>query len=226
MTALRVLIGILFTVLPLFAQSFPADSGETEAALQMHQFQSYLNSKLLLPAENEAQTAFSSLLLLPEASMNAVQTTAARPRAVTYSSGYSTRAKIHKYASIATLPLFAAEAVVGQKLFDRTDSESDSLRSMHSGLAAGMGVLFGVNTVTGVWNMIEDRKSSGGHRKRLIHSILMLAADAGFVATAALTPGEREDGLNSNNRASTHRAVAYGSMGVATIGYVYMLLAK
>lgn len=226
MTALRVLFGILFSVLPLFAQSFPADPGETEAAFQMHPFQSYLNSKLSLPAGNETQAAVSSLLLLPEASMNAAQTIASRPRAVTYSSGYSTRAKIHKYASIATLPLFAAEAVVGQKLFDKNDSESDSLRSVHSGLAAGMGVLFGVNTVTGVWNMMEDRKSSGGHKKRLIHSILMLAADAGFVATAALAHGDDDEEFKSNNRASTHRAVAYGSMGVATIGYVYMLLAK
>ena len=226
MTALRISIGILFGVLPLFGQSFPAEMGGTEVAFQMRPFLSYMNSNLAQPLGDEAQGTVSSLLLLPQATVNAAQTTASRPKAVTYSNGYATRAKIHKYASIATLPLFVAEAVVGQKLLDERDSESGSLRSMHSGLAAGMGVLFGVNTVTGVWNMWEDRKNPSGHKKKMIHSILMLAADAGFVATAALAPGGDDDESGSSNRASTHQAVAYGSMGVATIGYVYMLLAK
>ena len=49
----------------------------------------------------------------------------------------------------------------------------------------------------------------------------MLGADAGFLATAMLAPGE--DG--SGNR-STHRAVALTSMGVAVASYVFMLLTR
>jgi hypothetical protein len=58
-------------------------------------------------------------------------------KAVSISSGFSTRHKIHKYASYATLPLLAAEGVFGQKLLDSTGNVSGSLRSTHSALAGG-----------------------------------------------------------------------------------------
>jgi hypothetical protein len=136
------------------------------------------------------------------------------------SSMYFTRRKIHKYASYATLPLLAAEAVVGQKLMDR-DSESKSLRSVHTGLAAGMGGLFGLETVTGVWNMLEARKVAPVNKKRLFHGILMLAADAGFFATAATAPHD-----DDHHSGTTHQTIAYTSIGVAAFGYVYGLFAK
>jgi hypothetical protein len=136
------------------------------------------------------------------------------------SSMYFTRRKIHKYASYATLPLLAAEAVVGQKLMNG-DSESKSLRSVHTGLAAGMGGLFGLETVTGVWNMLEARKVGPVNKKRLFHGVLMLAADAGFFATAATAPDDDE-----RHSGSTHQAIAYTSIGVAAFGYIYGLIAK
>ncbi len=156
------------------------------------------------------------------------QAPSSRPRAFTYGNGYLVRQKIHKYASIATLPLFVSEAIVGQKLFDRAPGEGDSLRSAHSALAAGIGVLFGVNSVTGVWNMWEARKDPNGRGKRMFHGILMLAADAGFVATAATAPHRKENaqGVRVTGDASTHRAVAFASFGVATVAYVYMLFAR
>jgi hypothetical protein len=149
-----------------------------------------------------------------------------RRRAVTYSDAYLLRRKIHKYASFATVPLFISEIAVGQKLFHGGGSES--LRSVHSGLAAGIAVLFGVNSVTGVWNLWEGRKDPNGRGKRMFHGILMLAADAGFVATGALAPGEHEDGRwgTSGDRRSAHRTVAFTSMGVAAFGYLYMWLAR
>ena len=55
----------------------------------------------------------------------------------------------------------------------------------------------------------------------MTHGIMMLGADAGFVATAMLAPGDDGGG----NR-STHRAVAITSMGVATASYVFMLLTR
>jgi len=60
----------------------------------------------------------------------------------------------------------------------------------------------------------------------ITHSLLMLASDAGFVATAAMAPeGEDEFEGNSDDR-SRHRAVAISSIGVATAGYVMMLFWK
>ncbi len=142
-----------------------------------------------------------------------------RPQAFEYSDGYRTRLKIHKYASYATLPLFAAQYAVGQKLYD--GNASDGTRSAHGALAAGTAALFAVNTVTGVWNLREGRKDPNHHNKRMVHGMLMLAADAGFVATGMLAP-ESELGESSGNR-STHRTVALTSMGVATVAYLMML---
>lgn len=175
----------------------------------------------------EAKRFLWAGLMLPSAESASAQQRASRPKAVSLSNGYMVRRKIHKYASIATLPLFVSELIVGERLRDEssTDTESSSLRSAHSGLAAGLGVLFGVESVTGVWNMMEARKYPG-HKKRFFHGILMLAADAGFVATAATAP-HREDRLEGrNDDVSTHRALAYTSIGIATVSYVYMLIAK
>jgi hypothetical protein len=162
---------------------------------------------------------------LPDSQAAPAQKTPTRPKAVSYSDAYLLRRKIHKYASFATMPLFVAEAVVGQKLYDGNGSES--LRGVHSGLAAGVAVLFGVNSVTGVWNLWEARKDPNGRTKRMVHGILMLGADAGFVATGALAPDEEEGRhTQTGSGRSTHRTVALTSMGVAAISYLYMLIAR
>jgi len=152
---------------------------------------------------------------------------ARRPVAVEYSEGYRTRLKIHKYASYATLPLFVAQFAVGQKLYN--GNGSDSARSWHGALAAGTAVLFGVNTVTGVWNLSEGRKDPNHRTKRMVHGILMAVADAGFVATGLTAPESEHDGgefayEGGGNNRSTHRAVALTSMGIATVAYLMMLI--
>jgi hypothetical protein len=146
------------------------------------------------------------------------QASAPPPRAFEYSDGYRLRAKIHKISSYSTLPLFAAEAIVGQSLYsDPTSAKKDA----HLAVAAGIGALFAVNTVTGVWNLVEARKDPMNRRRRVAHGLLMLAADAGFLATAALGP-ESEHGEVEGSRA-THRAVAFTSIGLATAGYLIMI---
>ena len=144
--------------------------------------------------------------------------------AIEYSDAYKMRAKIHKVASLATIPLFAAEGIVGQKLYNaRVNLEpTGTLKSGHLALAAGIGALFAVDTATGVWNLLESRHDPTHRTKRWVHSLLMLGADAGFLATAATGPGHERFFADSDG-ASTHRAIAFTSIGAATAGYLIML---
>lgn len=142
-----------------------------------------------------------------------------RPIAIEYSDAYNSRRKIHMIASYATIPLFAAQYWAGEKLFD--DRENSSAKSLHGALTIGIASLFGVNTVTGVWNLWEARKDPNGRTRRLVHGLMMLGADAGFAATGALAP----DDDNSAGR-STHRTVAITSMGISVASYVYMLVTR
>ena len=141
------------------------------------------------------------------------------PRAFEYSDAYRLRAKIHRISSFATLPLFGTEAILGQSLYS---DPSSSKKTAHLAVAGGIGALFAVNTVTGVWNLVEARNDPNKRGRRLLHGIMMLGADAGFLATAALGP-ESEHGESEGSR-STHRAVAFTSIGLASAGYLVMLL--
>jgi hypothetical protein len=148
----------------------------------------------------------------------------ARPVAIEYSDAHGTRAKIHKYASWATLPLLGTELVLGQKLFNDPNSLTSNLRGVHGAVGAGLIAFFGVQSVTGLWNLVESNQAPG-HTKRLVHGILMLAAEGGMVAAAASAPGNsRNDLINFDTRAATHRDIAYVSIGVGTGGYLMMLL--
>jgi hypothetical protein len=147
-----------------------------------------------------------------------VQTSAPPAVAFEYSDGYRLRATIHRISSFATLPLFGTEAVLGQSLYSNpTGAKKDA----HLAVAAGVGALFAVNTATGVWNLIEARKDPANRGRRLAHGLMMLGADAGFLATAALGP-ESEHGRVEGSR-GTHRAVAFTSIGLASASYLIML---
>jgi hypothetical protein len=148
-----------------------------------------------------------------------------RPRAVEYSDAYYTRLTIHRYASYAELPLFAAEYALGQRILngDRTgDIASSGTRSAHRIVAGGLGALFAVNTVTGVWNLIEARKDPAGRTRRDLHALGMLLADAGFLYTASLA-GDARESVDAANR---HRNAAIASIGVATASTLMMWLWK
>ena len=145
-----------------------------------------------------------------------------RPLAIEYSEGHETRAKIHKYVSWATLPLIGTEFWLGQRLYDNPGSDDD-LRGVHGTVGAGLIGLFAVQSVTGVWNLLEAG-SAPGHKKRLTHGLIMLAAEGGFIAAAAMAPGHSRTGISLDADRSTHRTVAVVSMGVGTAGYLWMLL--
>ena len=148
--------------------------------------------------------------------------------AVQHSNGYETRAKIHKYASYATLPLFAGEIALGQSLFNSSTGGSGN-KGVHSAVGAGIIGLFGVNTVTGTWNLFgEGWQEQNGRALRLVHGLLMMAADGGFAATWALAPHGDNFRTSStfDHDKRIHRDVALASIGVGTAGYLVMLLAN
>jgi hypothetical protein len=124
------------------------------------------------------------------------------------------------------------ELFLGQSLYS---NPTESKKTAHLAVATGIGVLFGVNGVTGVWNLMEARKDPNGHTKRTIHGILMLAASGGFLATAATGPhsdlGEHDgggtgDGGGSSGNRSLHRGIAFTSIGLATASYLIMLIGR
>jgi hypothetical protein len=148
------------------------------------------------------------------------QSPAPRHVAFEYSDAYKTRAKIHKYAAVATLPLFATELYLGQSIYN---TPSDSKKNAHIAIGTGIIGLYAVQGVTGVWNLVEANKDPNGHKRRLIHGILMLASGAGFAITPMTAPGRRDRLESGSSSASTHRAVAFTSIGIGTAGYLMML---
>ena len=192
--------------------SFIVDGGDFEAAAAPANA-----DPCALPADEAPRAEAAAQAPLSAAAATAVATQAARPMAFEYSDGYQTRMKVHKIASFATLPIFVAQAVVGQKLYN--GDASDSMRSAHKALVGATAALFAVNTVTGVWNLTEGRKDPNHKTKRMMHGLLMLAADAGFVATGMLAPESEhefsDNGFESTgggHSQSTHRTVALSSM--------------
>ena len=152
-------------------------------------------------------------------------TPARRRKAVEVSDAYATRLKIHYIASFATLPIFAAQAIVGEQLFHAEQNghpPSTSLRQTHDAIAITLGALFVTNSVTGSMNWWETRHQVPGRTWRTIHAALMLLSDAGFAYTASL--GERGAFLKrgGNPARDLHRNWAEISVGTALVGYVMM----
>ena len=145
-----------------------------------------------------------------------------RPVAIEYSPGYELRAKIHRYASIPTLPLVGAEMILGTALYNESSAHENSMRGEHIAVGTAITSLFVVNTATGVWNMWSSRKDPHHRTLRLVHGMMMLGADAGFVAAFGTGPsGKNLITYDSNKR--THRTIALTSLGVAAGSYLIML---
>lgn len=147
-----------------------------------------------------------------------------RPRAVSYSDLYYTRLTIHRYASYTMLPMFVAEYALGQNLMQDA-APAQWMRPTHAVVAGGVGVLFGVNTITGAWNLWDSRNDADGRTRRIVHSVLMLASDGGFALTGALAPGHHRRYSNYSDylhRERLHRDVAIGSFALSTVGAAMM----
>jgi hypothetical protein len=146
-----------------------------------------------------------------------------RPRAVEVSDAYEVRLRIHRYASYSMIPLFALQSIAGNQLYQSGGPQPTWADNLHKAGAAGLGALFTVNTVTGVWNLWDSRAQTEGRGKRWLHSGLMLASDVGFTYAGVKLS---QDAKRSQAKRMEHRRVAYISMGTALAGYATMLFGK
>jgi hypothetical protein len=161
-----------------------------------------------------------------EPGVHAVFADTTRKKSIEYSNGYYVRLKIHRYASWAMLPLFIGSYATGNDLINNGNSASSFSKNWHGVFAGATAALFAVNTVTGVWNLVESRHDPAGRTRRWVHSIAMFVATAGFVATGATAPEIEGGEVGESSNASTHKALAITSMSIATAAWLMMLIWK
>lgn len=142
---------------------------------------------------------------------------------IAYSDWYGRRLAIHRTLSWAMIPLFAASYVTGDRLLRDGRSQSPYwVRATHPWAASATAGVFGINTVTGLWNLWDARHDPEGRTRRIIHSLMFVAADAGFAYAGSIGEQARNDGVIR----ARHRKIALSSMGVSTASWLFMLLTK
>jgi hypothetical protein len=159
--------------------------------------------------------------LMPTSTLDATRDTVPRRRrAVEYSDWYYRRLQVHRWGSWLELPVFGAEYWLGQKLLSPND-RPDWVKPSHGAVAGVLGGLFTINTVTGLWNLYDSREDTDQRTLVWSHSVLMLAADAGFAVTGLLAQD-----AGDNRGVGRHRTMAVTSMGLATAGTLIMWIKR
>ena len=160
--------------------------------------------------------------LLGEHLASADTTVHKRRKAVVMSDAAILRLRIHRYASYTVIPLFALQSIAGNQLLQADNGGQERpgwAKSAHSFGAGAIGTVFAVNTITGVWSLYDQRANTDGRTLRWVHSILMLASDAGFTWTGIKLA---DDAKESSSNRDQHRNWAYASIGTALVGYGIM----
>ena len=140
---------------------------------------------------------------------------------VEYSDWYGRRLAVHRTLTWAMIPLFAVSYWTGEKLYaDGRINSPAYIRALHPYAATGASVVFGVNTVTGLWNLWDGRHDPEGRKRRIIHSVLFMIADGGFAYAGSIGKQARDNG----DIRDRHRTIALSSMGVSYLGMMIMLL--
>lgn len=220
------------TAAPLVMQDAAPDTGRARALVPIGQPAGVVPARLgfapVTPVAVMPVAVMRAPAALPAALVAPADTPVTRrPRAIEYSDWYYRRLLAHRIGAFAMFPLVGAELALGQNLIN--DSHPPEwIRSAHGATAGAIAVVFGVNTLTGLWNLWDARDDPHGRTRRIAHSALMLAADGGFLLTAALAPDEENEGgfvtpaPTRRHDAAVHRGVAIGSAGLAAAGAVMM----
>ena len=159
-----------------------------------------------------------------------LDTPRARPRATEVSEWYERRMVIHRVTALVVPALFLYQYSLGSKLYDAEDEGRAApawVRPAHRRGATAIAAAFGVNTVTGLWNLWESRDASDGQGRRVVHALSMLGAMGGFtyagmkLADDAQKAPNREAAMDKRRQ---HRNVALASMGVTVVSGTAMWL--
>ena len=146
-----------------------------------------------------------------------------------YSDAYYSRLNIHRKASYAMLPLFVLQYIAGEQLLTKGRFAPDWAKNSHLPLALGIDGLFLINTVTGALNLSESARDPNGRTRRTLHTLMMFAADVGFVFTGFLAPSMNaiEQRLAVGDTSWTpHKYVAVSSMGISVASWLLMVLSN
>lgn len=150
-------------------------------------------------------------------------TTRRRPRAVEVSEWYGRRLTIHRTLSYAMPVVFATQYIAGTKLYNASKAGGTPApswaRPVHKAGAATVAGIFGVNTVTGVWNLWDSRHTEDHRWLRYTHAAVMLGADAAFAYTGIKLS---QDAKNDFMKRDEHRKVALYAIGASTASGVIM----
>jgi hypothetical protein len=150
-----------------------------------------------------------------------VDTPRVRPRAVEVSDWYGRRLTIHRSLSYATIPIFAAQWVAGERIYKYGNEAPDWAKTTHRAGATALAGIFTVNTVTGLWNLWDSRGVSSGRTLRTIHALSMLTADAGFTYAGVKLSKDAETDFNKRRE---HRTIALSSMALTVVSGLAMKL--
>ena len=173
-------------------------------------------------APDSVVPTISSRLELPVSLQIDADTTPRRRRkSIEVSEWYERRLRIHRYGAYATIPLFGFQAAAGNELYNKGDGAAGWAKNGHRVGATALATVFTVNTVTGLWNLWDSRAVEQGRARRTIHTLLMLASDAGFAYAGIKLSEDAEQSADARRR---HRNTAFASMGVAITGAGMMLL--
>ena len=175
------------------------------------------------PATRPVDTtvAIPSRLALPVSLQIDADTVPRRRRSIEVSDWYERRLRIHRYGAYATIPLFVYQAAAGNELYHKGSAADGWARNGHRIGATALATVFSVNTVTGLWNLWDSRAVEQGRTRRTIHTLLMLASDAGFAYAGIKLSEDAEQSADARRR---HRNTAFASMGVAVTGAGMMFL--
>lgn len=146
-----------------------------------------------------------------------------RRRSIEVSEWYERRLRIHRYGAYTVIPLFALQAIAGNEVFEKGDGAPGWAKTGHRAGASALAGVFTLNTITGLWNLWDSREAEQGRGRRTVHTLLMLASDAGFTYAGVRLSEQAE---NDASKRRQHRNLAYASMATALTGAGVMVFGR
>lgn len=142
-----------------------------------------------------------------------------RVKAIEVGDWYNRRLTLHRRLSYAMIPVFAFQWTAGQQVWEKGSAAPAWARTGHQAGAATVATIFTINTVTGIWNLWDSRSVPQGRKRRYVHAVAMLAADAGFTWAGAVLSEQAETDFSKR---TLHRKVALTSIGITVTSGLFM----